>query len=39
MTNAIPMPTMRPIIAPSVSDGMNKPHGTFMPNVNMVSIR
>lgn len=33
------MPTILPMIAPSVSDGMKRPQGTFMPNVNTVNTR
>lgn len=33
------MPTIRPKIAPNVSDGMNRPHGTFIPKVNIVRTR
>lgn len=30
------MPTSLPAMAPIAKDGMNRPAGTFMPNVNIV---
>lgn len=34
----MPMPTIRPTIAPRHKLGMKRPHGTFMPKVKMVMM-
>lgn len=39
MFYALPMPIILPMIAPKQSDGMKRPHGTFIPNVNIVKTK